>query len=119
MSDDQKNNFNIIIDDIIKKSQLTHKQFEIILNIKTNKQIEKKISRGAYYRQLSQTRKKINRMYYSIILLASFNLIDIKQINIMLQLANKISKIKHNSNNNLNMDIINVMNSILDRINII
>ena len=119
MVDDQKKNFNIIINNIIKKSQLTHKQFEIILNIKTNKQIEKKISRGAYYRQLSQTRKKINKLYYSIILLASFNFIDIKQINIMLQLTNKISKIKYNNNNNVNIDIIDVMDSILDRINII
>ena len=69
MSTPDKSNFNIIIQEIIKKSLFTERQIEIILKQKQLLDAEFSVSKGAYYRQVSQSRHKVEALYYSIILL--------------------------------------------------
>ena len=69
MSTIDKSNFNIIIQEIIKKSLFTERQIEIILKQKQLLDAEFPVSKGAYYRQVSQSRQKVEALYYSIILL--------------------------------------------------
>ena len=69
MSSTDKSNFNIIIQEIIKKSLFTERQIEIILKQKQLLDAEFPVSKGAYYRQVSQSRHKVEALYYSIILL--------------------------------------------------
>jgi len=69
MSIPDKSNFNIIIQEIIKKSLFTERQIEIILKQKQLLDAEFPVSKGAYYRQVSQSRHKVEALYYSIILL--------------------------------------------------
>ena len=69
MSTTDKSNFNIIIQEIIKKSLFTERQIEIILKQKQLLDAEFPVSKGAYYRQVSQSRQKVEALYYSIILL--------------------------------------------------
>jgi len=69
MSTHDKSNFNTIIQEIIKKSLFTERQIEIILKQKQLLDAEFPVSKGAYYRQVSQSRHKVEALYYSIILL--------------------------------------------------
>ena len=69
MSKPNKSNFNTIIQEIIKKSLFTERQIEIILKQKKLLDVEFGVSKGAYYRQLAQSRSKIESLYYTILLL--------------------------------------------------
>ena len=73
MSKPEKSNFNPIIQEIIKKSLFTERQIEIILKQKKLLYVEFDMSKGAYYRQVAQARSKIERAYYTLILLQAFD----------------------------------------------
>ena len=75
MSDPDKSNFNEIIRKIIKKSLFTERQIEIILKQKDMLDTEFGCSKGAYFRQVAQSRGKLEGLYYSIILLEAYNVI--------------------------------------------
>ena len=63
MSEPNKSNFNTIIQEIIKKSLFTERQIEIILKQKKLLDVEFGVSKGAYYRQLAQSRSKVESVY--------------------------------------------------------
>ena len=65
-----------IIDEIVKRSLFTHKQFSIIYNIHHDKHNHKNISSGAYFRQVKQCKEKIIRLHYSILLLEILGILD-------------------------------------------
>ena len=75
MSEDEKSNFNEIIGKIMKKSLITERQIEIILKQKGVLDARFGCSKGAYYRQVMQTRRKLEGLYYSIILLEAYDVI--------------------------------------------
>ncbi len=58
MAEFQESNFNNIIRQIIKKSLFTERQIEIILNQKDLLESKFSITKGAYYRQVGQSREK-------------------------------------------------------------
>ena len=86
--------FNKIIKEIIQKSLFTERQIEIILIHKNLIETQLNISKGAYYRQVSQSKEKLMRFYYSIILLRGLSIILPDDIDVMSQLSEKISVIK-------------------------
>lgn len=94
MTEFQKYNFNNIIRQIIKKSLFTERQIEIILNHKNMVETNFNISKGAYYRQLGQSRNKLMRFYYSIILLRGLGIILPDDIDVMSRLSEQVSVIK-------------------------
>ena len=73
MSDPNISNFNIIMQEIIKKSLFTERQIEIILKQKKLLDVEFSVSRGAYYRQLAQSRRNVESVYYTLILLQAYD----------------------------------------------
>ena len=75
MSDPDKSNFNTIIREIIKKSLFTERQIEIILKQKGMLDAQFGCSKGAYFRQVAQSRRKLEGLYYSIILLEAYDVI--------------------------------------------
>ena len=87
-------NFNNILKEIIKKSLFTERQIEIILNQKNLVQVEFNISKGAYFRQVSQSRKKIVGFYYSIILLRGLGILLPDDIDVMSRLSEQINVIQ-------------------------
>jgi len=86
--------FNNIIKEIIKKSLFTERQIEIILKQKNLVEIKLNISKGAYYRQVSQSKEKLLRFYYSVILLRGLGIILPDDIDMMSQLSEQVSVIK-------------------------
>ena len=93
MSEFEKSNFNNIIRKIIKKSLFTERQIEIILNQKDLLESKFFISRGAYYRQVNQSREKLIALFYSIILLRGLGILLPDDIDVISKLSEQISVI--------------------------
>ncbi len=94
MSEFGSSNFNNLIRKIIKKSLFTERQIEIILNQKDISQTEFHITKGAYYRQVSQSRHKLMALFYSISLLRGLGILSLNDIDVMLKLSENIVVIK-------------------------
>ena len=95
MSEFDQSNFNNIIRKIIKKSLFTERQIEIILNHKNLVETKFRISKGAYFRQVSQSRNKLIGFYYSIILLRGLGVILPDDIDVISRLSEQISVIQN------------------------
>ena len=96
MSDHNESNFNIIIQEIIKKSLFTERQIEIILKKKKMLDVEFGVSKGAYYRQLAQSRSKIESVYYTLILLQALDVI-LTNSDVISRLAEQVNVMKDGS----------------------
>ena len=94
MSDFDSNNFSNIMREIIKKSLFTERQVEIILKQKDLVFTDFAITKGAYYRQVSQSRDKLAGLYYSFIVLKILGVILPDDIDVMLKLSEQVSVIK-------------------------
>ena len=93
MSEPNKSNFNTIIQEIIKKSLFTERQIEIILKQKKLLDVEFGVTKGAYYRQLAQSRSKIESLYYTILLLQAYGVI-LPESDVMFRLAEQLNVMK-------------------------
>ena len=93
MENNEQSNFNNIIRKIIKKSLFTERQIEIILNQKDLLESKFSITRGAYYRQVSQSREKLVAFFYSIILLRGLGILLPDDIDVISKLSEQISVI--------------------------
>ena len=94
MSDFETNNFSNIMKEIIKKSLFTERQVEIILKQKDLVITDFAITKGAYYRQVSQSRDKLAGLYYSFIVLKILGIILPDDIDVMSKLSEQVSVIK-------------------------
>ncbi len=93
MTEIEESNFNNIIQQIIKKSLFTERQIEIILNQKDLLESKFSISKGAYYRQVGQSREKLIGLYYTIILFRGLGILLPDDIDVMSKLSEQISVI--------------------------
>jgi len=89
-------NFNTIIKEIIKKSLFTERKIEIILKQKKMLDVEFDVSKGAYYRQLAQSRSKIEGVYYTLILLQALDVI-LTNSDVISRLAEQVNVMKDGS----------------------
>ena len=96
MSEPEISNFNTIIKEIIKKSLFTERQIEIILKQKKMLDVEFGVSKGAYYRQLAQSRSKIESVYYTLILLQALDVI-LTNSDVISKLAEQVNVMKDGS----------------------
>lgn len=93
MSNFEKSNFNNIIRKIIKKSLFTERQIEIILNQKNLAETKFSISKGAYYRQVKQSREKLVSLFYSIVLFRALGILLPDDIDVISKLSEQVSVI--------------------------
>ena len=96
MSEPDISNFNTIMKEIIKKSLFTERQIEIILKQKKMLDVEFGVSKGAYYRQLAQSRSKIESVYYTLILLQALDVI-LTNSDVISRLAEQVNVMKDGS----------------------
>lgn len=87
--------FNNIIKQIIKKSLFTERQVEIILNQLNIQKTDFSITKGAYYRQVNQSRNKLLGLYYSVILLKGLGVLIPEDIDVINRLSEQISVIQN------------------------
>ena len=93
MANFEQSNFNNIIRKIIKKSLFTERQIEIILKQKDLLDSKFSITKGAYYRQVSQSRQKLMGLFYSIMLLRGLGILLPDDIDVISKLSEQISVI--------------------------
>lgn len=93
MEEVEGSNFNNIIKKIIKKSLFTERQIEIILNQKSLLESKFTISKGAYYRQVGQSREKLIGLFYSIVLFRGLGILLPDDIDVITKLSEQISVI--------------------------
>ena len=94
MSDIDSGNFPNILNEIIKKSLFTPRQIQIILKYKDLSDSEFSITKGAYYRQVSQSREKLARLYYTFIVLRVLDILLADDIDVISRLTEQVSVIK-------------------------
>jgi len=86
--------FNNIIKQIIKKSLFTERQIQIILNQSDLQKSNFSITKGAYFRQVKQSRDKLLALYYSIIVLKGLGVLLPEDIELMSRLSQQVSVIR-------------------------
>jgi hypothetical protein len=94
MNRSHDNNFSNIIRQIIDKSLFTERQIEIILKRKNLEDFQFTISKGAFYRQVNQSRDKLIALCYSWILLRGLGVLSSDDIDVIARLSEQISVIK-------------------------
>jgi|TARA_B100001013_G_scaffold311129_1_gene216202 hypothetical protein len=94
MSDINSSNFPNILNEIIEKSHFTQRQIEIILKKKDLSDVEFSITKGAYYRQVSQSREKLAGVYYSLVVLRVLGILLPDDIDVISKLSEQVSVIK-------------------------
>ncbi len=87
--------FNNIIKQIIKKSLFTERQVEIILNQLNIQKTDFSITKGAYYRQVNQSRNKLLGLYYSVILLKGLGVLIPEDVDVINKLSEQVSVIQN------------------------
>src|SRR5574342_163811 len=108
--------FNNIIKQIIKKSLFTERQIEIILNQLNLRETRFSITKGAYYRQVNQSREKLLGLYYSIILLRGLGVLIPEDIDVINRLSEQVSVIQNSDVfPEREQEIINVIESLVSR----
>ena len=84
-------NYTSILNHFVVNSILTEKQISIIYNKIMKSKPSKKMTSGAYYRQLGQCRTKIRKIVYTILLLRLFSVLDVGTFSVLDQLNNQLN----------------------------
>ena len=95
MSKPSDDNFSNIIKQIIKKSLLTDRQIEIILKRRNLASSELAISKGAFFRQVSQCRAKLLALCYSWMLFRGLGILRAEDVDVIDRLSEQVSVIKN------------------------
>ncbi len=88
-------NFSKIIQQIIQKSLFTERQIEIILKRKSLADPQFTISKGAFYRQVTQSKEKLIALCYSWILLRGLGVLTAEDMDVINRLSEQVSVIKN------------------------
>ena len=116
MAEPQDIIFNNIIKQIIKKSLFTERQIQIILNQSDLQKSRFSITKGAYFRQVKQSRDKLLALYYSIILLKGLGVLLPEDVELMSRLSEQVSVIQGSDVfPEREQEIINVITELLHR----
>jgi len=92
--EDREFRYNTLIGFLLERSIISKRQFDIIYDRRVRGSImNTNISRGAYYRLLKQSRRKIGSILYSILLLAALGALDDKKQYVIQQLIKQVSTV--------------------------
>jgi len=84
-------NYTSILNHFVVNSILTEKQTSIIYNKIMKSKPSKKMTSGAYYRQLGQCRTKIRKIVYTMLLLRLFSVLDVGTFSVLDHLNNQLN----------------------------
>ncbi len=108
---------NIFLSKLVEKSLFTPRQIQIIYNFKNKEKRLKEISSGAYYREVSQSKIKLRKLFYSILLLNLINVMNNDQVIALNSLLDKLRILENNHIKYHDKEINRVINVIEDVIN--
>jgi hypothetical protein len=106
--------YTSILNHFIVNSTLTQKQTSIIYNKITKSKSSRKMTSGAYYRQLGQCRTKIRKIVYTLLLLRLFNVLDAGTFSVLDQLNNQMNVMLNKSSDEIDASTLNNVTSLID-----
>ena len=112
----EKSNLNYIsiLNHFIANSILTEKQASIIYNKVMKTKPSKKMSSGAYYRQLAQCRVKIRKILYSLLLLRLLSVLDTGTFSVLDQLNNQLNVMWNKRSDEIDNTTMNNVTTLID-----
>lgn len=112
----EKSNLNYIsiLNHFIANSILTEKQASIIYNKVMKTKPSKKMSSGAYYRQLAQCRVKIRKIVYSLLLLRLLSVLDTGTFSVLDQLNNQLNVMWNKRSDEIDTTTMNNVTTLID-----
>ncbi len=112
----EKSNFNNIIRKIIKKSLFTERQIEIILNQRGLLQSDFFITKGAYYRQVRQSKDKLMSLFYTIVLFRGLGILLPDDIDVISKLSEQVDVINQSDiDPTKEDDVINLIDRLINQ----
>ncbi len=107
-------NYTSILNHFVVNSILTEKQTSIIYNKIMKSKPSKKMTSGAYYRQLGQCRTKIRRIVYTILLLRLFSVLDVGTFSVLDQLNNQLNVMLNKRSDEIDTNTLSNVISLVD-----
>ena len=108
---------NLFLFKLIEKSLFTNRQIQIIYNLKNKEKRPKEISSGAYYREVKQSKTKLQKLFYSILLLNLIKVMNDNQTTTLNSIIDKLRSLEDNHAKYHDKETNNVINVIDDLIN--
>lgn len=107
-------NYTSILNHFVVNSILTEKQTSIIYNKIMKSKPSKKMTSGAYYRQLGQCRMKIRKIVYTLLLLRLFSVLDVGTFSVLDQLNNQLNVMLNKPSDEIDTNTLNNVISLVD-----
>jgi len=107
-------NYTSILNHFVVNSILTEKQTSIIYNKIMKSKPSKKMTSGAYYRQLGQCRTKIRKIVYTLLLLRLFSVLDVGTFSVLDQLNNQLNVMLNKRSDEIDTSTLNNVISLVD-----
>lgn len=85
---------NSVLLKLIENSLFTHRQIEIIYRLNNKQKRLSDISSGAYFREVKQSKSKIYKLIYSIILLELLNIFNHDQLLILNSIVGQLNELQ-------------------------
>jgi hypothetical protein len=104
---------NILFHKLIEKSIFTPRQIQIIYSFTNNGKRINEISSGAYYREVGQSKLKLKKICYSIMLLDLMDVVGVNQIAALYPMTNQLRTL-HESHHNYHKDNVNRIMTVID-----
>ncbi len=109
-------NYTSIFNHFIENSIFTKKQTSIIYNKILHEKRAGNISAGAYYRQLGQSRNKVKKAVYTLLLLRLLNVVDVETFAILNQLNDQLNVILNKPSDEIDNSTLNNVISLMDNV---
>jgi hypothetical protein len=110
---------NMLFYKLIQNSIFTPRQIQIICNFRNNDKRIRDISSGAYYREVKQSKVKMKKICYSIMLLDLMNVMGSNQITALNPIISQLRNLNEGQNNyhknNINR-VIDVIDELVNRV---
>ncbi|MDR4489613.1 MAG: hypothetical protein AB7V56_14035 [Candidatus Nitrosocosmicus sp.] len=97
---------------LVENSIFTKKQMQIIYKTYMKSKRPMNISSGAYYREVKQSKSKIYKLIYSLILLELLNILDPDQLITITSIVEQLRQLQENHNNYHTKDLVSILNVI-------
>ena len=109
-------NYTSILNHFVVNSILTEKQTSIIYNKIMKSKPRKKMTSGAYYRQLGQCRMKIRKIVYTLLLLRLFSVLDVGTFSVLDQLNNQLNVMLNKPSDEIDTTTLSNVISLVDNV---
>jgi hypothetical protein len=114
----EKNNLNytVFLNHFIANSIFTEKQTSIIYNKVLKSKPSKKMTSGAYYRQLGQCRTKTTKVVYTLLLLRVLGVVDTKTFSVLDQLNNQLNVMLNRPSDEIDATLLGNVSSLINNV---